>query len=447
MRRRASPQLFTIRTPVLTSSVSIAVATVGAMNTTPRSHRHLLAALLAAASAATTTAACAGAAPDDAPAIGANLDGAITRTLPAQLAPWGGTDATKWKPEAILANAVTAELQRDPAARVSVPVALWKSQLAPYGDGQTNAAAAFAHWTGTRPPVVGTKRGARIEIRFDRTLPFSGSFFELWTPSGTWLQSLPSTRTPAGDWFVVLDNPPAAAAERLVVSPRGWKDGFPLSFALPVTTVAGLANTLPAPLRKLPGGEPIVDPVGAGAAAEGAVTVRAVLGSTSFPAGFINQQPYVSGDLHAAFPQGSAPRVTAVGGAATWVAQSPFKHMYVCLDRRGAAAEAQHGVPSGAGWHHIGDAGETIVSSLEESPLLIGYAAGAPSAPPANGALAYGLSHAATFALLQPGAAFTSPRGDFHWYAVHQAIDPCVQIWVHRCAPSAAAPSMSCPGD
>jgi hypothetical protein len=390
--------------------------------------------------------ACATSSSDDAPDIGSNI-GTVTNTLPAQLAPWGGSDPARWTPEAVLANAVTAELQRDPTARVSVPVTLWKSTYAPYGDGQTNAAAAFVHWTGSRPPVIGVKRGTRIEIRFDRTLPFSGDTFELWTPNGTWLSSAPSTRTAAGDWLVVLASPPAAIAERLVVSPRGWRDGFPLSFALPITTVSALASSLPVSLRRLPGGEPVVDPVAAAAAAGSTRTVYDVLRSSSFPAGFINQAPFVSGDLHASFPQSGPPRVTAVGGSSTWVAESPFKDMYVCLDRRGTAAEATHGVPSGAGWHNIGDAGESILSSLEGSPLLVGYAAGAQLAPPAGGALAYGLSHATTYALLQPGQAFTSPRGDFHWYAVHHATNPCVQVWVHRCVPSASAPSMACPGD
>jgi hypothetical protein len=199
---------------------------------------------------------------------------------------------------------------------------------------------------------------------------------------------------------------------------------------------------LPAQLRRLPGGESVVDPVGA-AGDRAAATLR----SSTFPEGFVNQEPFVTGELHAAFPQGSAPRVTAVGGAATWVATAPFKNLYVCLDRRSPEAEARHGVPSGAGWHRIGDSGETILASLEDQPLLVGYAAGAALAPPAGGGHAYGLAHAATFALLQFGQALTAPQGDFHWYAVHHATDPCVQVWVHRCVPDASAPSMRCPGD
>jgi len=362
-------------------------------------------------------------------------DTAGTRRLPADLPAWGGSDAARWSPEAIVANAVTVELQRDPSARVSIPAVLWTSHLAPFGDGQTNAAVSLASWRGTRPPVIGTRRGTRVTVRFDRTLPISDDTFEVWTQTGAWMTSVASTRTTEGDWMIAIDEP----LDRFVVSPRGWRDGFPLSFALPVTSVDALARTLPASQRTLPEGEPVVDPVGAAGD-----SAYATLRVSSFPAGFVNQTPYVSDDLHAAFPQSGAPRITAVGGASTWVAEAPFKNLYVCFDERSLGREAQYGVPSGAGWHHIGDAGESIVSSLEDSPVLVGHAAGAPAAPPSGGGFAYGLDRATTYALLQPGQAFTTPRGDFHWYAVHHAQHPCVQIWVHACAPDPDAPSMAC---
>jgi hypothetical protein len=288
--------------------------------------------------------------------------------------------------------------------------------------------------------VIGTRLGSRVTIRFDRTLPISDGNFELWTQTGMWVRSVSSTRSSEGDWLIVVENLTAPLFDRMVVSPRGWRDGFPLSFDLPVTSVDELSRTLPPALRALPGGEPVVDPVGAAGA-----SAYATLRSSSFPTGFMNQTPYVTDSLHAAFPQVGAPRVTAVGGASTWVASAPFKNMYVCFEERAPQREAQYGVPSGAGWHHIGDAGESIVSSVADSALLVGYAATDRVAPPSGGQHAYGLDRATTYALLQPGQAFTTPRGAMHWYAVHQAGDPCVQIWVHRCEPDGA--SMRCDGD
>jgi hypothetical protein len=279
-------------------------------------------------------------------------------------------------------------------------------------------------------------------VRFDRALSIAEPIVELWSESGSWLRSVAATRSADGDLAIEVDDPAllSALGDRFVVTPRGWRDGFALSFQLPLTTVDALAETLPATHRTLPGGEPVVDPVGA--AGEDAA---AILRATSFPIGFVNQVPYVTDTLHAAFPQGSAPRITAVGGALTWVATTPFENLYVCLDPRDPVREAQYGVPSGAGWHHIGDAGESIVSSLATTPLLVGYAEDVPATIASGGGVAYGLDRAATFALLQPGNVFTSPRGAFHWYAVHQATSPCVQVWKHACVPDPRAPSMTCP--
>jgi hypothetical protein len=368
-------------------------------------------------------------------------DGA-TRALPAGVPAWGGDVEARWTPEAVLANAVTPELQRDPAARVSIPLVLARSPLAPFGDGQTNAAASLAWWQTKRAPVIGIRHAASLEVRFDRALPISDTTIELWSASGAWLRSVPASRTASGDLaFAITDAALLTSlGDRFVVSPRGWRDGFPLAFAMPVTRVGALASTLPSTHRTLPGGEPVVDPVGA-AGDDAAATLRA----TSFPAGFINQVPFVTDTLHAAFPQGSAPRITAVGGASTWVANTPFENLYVCLDPRDRARETEHGVPSGSGWHHIGAAGETILSSLVQSPLLVGYAEDVPARIASGGGVAYGLDRAATFALLQPGEAFTSAQGTFHWYAVHQATAPCVQIWKHACAPDPRDPSMACP--
>jgi hypothetical protein len=359
-------------------------------------------------------AACATSEIDDvtAPSGGKADDALTTRGLPASLPAWGGSDPAKWSPEAIIANAVTAELKADPTARVSIPATLWTSHYAPFGDGQTNAAASFAYWQTKRVPVIGVRSAGRVEVRFDRALPISDDTFELWSPEGVWMKSVASTKTSDGDRVIEF-----AALERVVISPRGWRDAFALSFAMPIASIA----SLPDANAKLPGGEPVVDPVGA--AGDGYDVLRA----TSFPAGF-NQMPYVTDNLHAAFPQSGAPRITAVGGAWTWVTEQPFKNMYVCMEPRALDREAQYGVPSGAGWHQIGAVPEAIVSSVATEPLLVGYAS-APATVASGGTFAYGLDRATTYGLLQPGQAFTAPSGDFHWYAVHHAQKPCVQIW------------------
>ena len=59
--------------------------------------------------------------------------------------PWGGSDTSRWKPEAIIANAASARINaawkdtRVVDALVAIPTKLIDSRFNPYGDGQTNS--------------------------------------------------------------------------------------------------------------------------------------------------------------------------------------------------------------------------------------------------------------------------------------------------------------------
>src|SRR5262249_37685099 len=60
-------------------------------------------------------------------------------------APWGGSNADNWRPEAVLANATSEALNTAWAmgavkdVRVAVPVKLLDSGFTEFGDGQANA--------------------------------------------------------------------------------------------------------------------------------------------------------------------------------------------------------------------------------------------------------------------------------------------------------------------
>src|SRR5262249_8882077 len=155
-------------------------------------------------------------------------DDTTTHGLPAQLPAWGGDDPSRWSPEAILANAVTPELQRDPAARVSIATALSRSTYAPFGDGQTDAAVSPGTWQGVRPPVIGVRHATPLTVRRDRALPIGDPTIELWNAGGGWVASAIGTRTADGDLEIDVADPDqlAALGDRLAVSPRGWRDGF-----------------------------------------------------------------------------------------------------------------------------------------------------------------------------------------------------------------------------
>lgn len=394
-------------------------------------HRLLapLAALLAAC--ATPPAPEMVAAPAERPA--AAVVGKADQASATAAGPWGGADPARWTPEAVLANAAEEALADPAVVVVAFPVRLSASDVAPFGDGQTNAVVDLPGWSVPRPPVVAALRhDGAVTLRLDHALgPIAGLSLQVEDGAPLHLALAPDAAGHASATW----QPPAGwrpATDRLILRPDGWNDAFPLSFRHPVRDADVLADSVPAPLR--PAALP--DPAGVSGRPGSAADALAAQGAGP---GY-NHAPYVTPTVHAGLPG----RVTAVGGARSWVTEAPFKHVYLCLDGRDAAAEAATGAPSGAGWHAIGDPAESLVNSLEAVPLLAawgqahlfaddehGFAFGA-------GAAAYGLTDVATFRHLQPGEALVTGRDSdygppvFHWYAA-AAAPACVEIWVHPC--------------
>ena len=100
-------------------------------------------------------------------------------------------------------------------------------------------------------------------------------------------------------------------------------------------------------------------------------------------------------------------------------------------------------MPSGGGWHYIGDAAETIINDLEPGPIVVGAATTFPLAPSAlaSGSFALGLSDVATIRWLYPGEAFVTLRGgierddaggtverlNYHWFIFHENRNVCTE--------------------
>jgi hypothetical protein len=160
---------------------------------------------------------------------------------------------------------------------------------------------------------------------------------------------------------------------------------------------------------------------------------------------------------------------TAVGGGLTWFLErgknSSFKNLYTCFSARNFEAESKDGVPSGGGWHEIGDPAETIINNMEMSPVIVGSATGLPwPTPPNNKDFSYELSDIVTIRLLMPGEALMTAAGDqtwkedikwrknhdnsdrgtelsgggrnYHWFIFHSDQPTCTQEWVHNCIPT-----------
>lgn len=351
--------------------------------------------------------------------------------------PWGGADPAQWTPEAVLANAAQAALAEPGVVRVAIPVKMLGSAVHPFGDGQSNASAVFPWWSAARPPVVAhlTDAGA-VQLVFDAALGLEGGVavrVEDGAPQELSLV-MDADGHQRAEWTPDFD----PARDRLSVRPVGWSDAFPIWFHHPVTSAARLADSVPDALRP-DGALPDLANVGARARREG-TSASDVLTRDGAGEGY-NAQPYVTDRTHGAVPG----RVTAVGGARTWLTEAPFKQLYICLDGRDVHAEAQTGAPSGAGWHAIGDPAESLLNTLEDAPILVGWAKSQTFARDewamafGDGAPAFELADVATFSLLQPGDALVTGQFDdhaapvYHWYAVHTPAPLCTEVWVHPC--------------
>jgi hypothetical protein len=396
------------------------------------------------------------------------------------LSPWGGSDISRHRSEAMIANAASAALNDAWSyadvedAIAAVPVRMISSGFRQFGDGQANAEASFEWWREKRPPVVATlvkfRSGeSRVYFRFDRALPIQRGDFEVrGTYDGVWApaQSFTAVRDANGDWvgeFIpsVTTSFTGALYDGVnLVHPVGWRDWFPIHFRQPVRSTDELVTTVPSSMRNLSDGTAIVDPLQVSIADEPTASETPLdrLWRTSFPFGW-SSSPYMPNDIHGQLPSSGRTITTAVGRGWTWVSDrpsAPFKLMYTCFERRRAdleASAADGGVVSGSGWHEIGDPAETILHALEKEPVVVGFATGNPL--PAtfipSGGYAYNLTDVATLRFLRAGEAFlvrkggeledewgnVTPQPNYHWYFIHHANDVCTEEWVHPWRPRA----------
>lgn len=351
--------------------------------------------------------------------------------------PWGGPNPAQWTPEAIVANAVEAALAEPGVVRVSVPVKFQGSAVFPFGDGQSNAAVDLPWWSASRPPVVASLTATgEVIVRFDRALDLDDRVavqVEDRAPV-----DLDGARTAEGDLVLRWAPDFLPDHERIVLRPAGWSDAFAIGFHHPVVDAETLAQSVPAALQP-DGPLPDLASVGARARRMGVSAIEVLEGQGAGPG--YNAAPYVISEAHAGIPG----RKTAVGGARTWLTEAPFKQLYICLDGRDPAAEAATGAPSGVGWHAIGDPAESLLNTVEDAPVLIGwgqaqlFAADEWGFAYGSGGPAYGMGDIATFSRLKPGQALVTGKAAnhaptvYHWYVNHAPTPLCTEVWVHPC--------------
>ena len=279
---------------------------------------------------------------------------------------WGGTDLNAWKPEAIIANAVSNQLNKTMPIQdvvddeyVVVPIQILQSAYHPYGDGQSNSALALGSWPAKerRPPLqavfIRMKTGdIRVVLNFDSTVPFKTESVEItakFTDDTQLNVTLPTSVIDSGDR--VVEWKPETFPVSMWVRPKGWNDWFPILFKHPV---------YPIPVLTKEAGKPLLDPEAiATDTAEGNTPFDRLI-HHKFKLGY-NTVPYYNQNIHGEFPLNDSPnppkRIMGVSEGWTWLIQAPvmpFKILYTCFGRRRADLEQANGVPTSGGWHEIG---------------------------------------------------------------------------------------------
>jgi len=306
---------------------------------------------------------------------------------------FGGNDQSKHSTEAVIANLLKGYLETDDTSIISIPVILNDSGIRPFGDGQTNATLDLGtqELQANIPKVVGIKtlkNGENVfNFVFDKNLKIEKY----------------QTKLLSDNW--------------VLIQPEGWSDGFYFNFEPQTLTIEEMRKGMPENLKKFP--SPILFDK------KTSQDLGSILEKASYTA--FDYADNVHGLV--------GNRRTAVGGVTTWGNFSLFKHLYTCFDARNIEEEKKFGVPSGAGWHLVGDAAETISNSIGEKKLLIALGRKIPENI-SNGKLPYKLTHSIVGKYLKPKEVFWTNKNQFHWYAINSNDKVCTEIMVHKCEPT-----------
>jgi len=310
--------------------------------------------------------------------------------------------------ESRLGNKYLEVFKKYPDAKniiISLPALIEKSQFFPFPDGQSNARLSLGkNWKHAGFPLVAIQiEDAQGQLK--RSYEFHES--------------------------LKVENFEEVKAKNLgeyYVKPKGWEHAFRVDFNSSVLGVEKFLEGIPASLRTFSGNRIAPDP-----ASVGVGDTLANLKTKNLGLGY-NSQAWFADNVHGIYP--STPlQKTAVGGVMSWGIVDkkfgPFKQVYTCFETRNLEAEKSLGVPSGAGWHHIGDAAESVFNNLEEQSFPVAIARSH-----SGEVLAYGLSDSIVMSRLNPGEVLVSIQGEFHWYLNPHQSPICTEIWVHNCVPN-----------
>jgi hypothetical protein len=263
----------------------------------------------------------------------------------------------------------------------------------------------------------------------------------------------PSSTAEGPAWLTALSNPwgwPKVRVRFFVASNSGDTKFWPVLFRFPSQSIDQAHSSLPAGQNAFASsGRPIsVPPYTSATFATSATSsehLKSWFDSQPASAKLADFYPAVGGSgVHNHFSNSTGQKVpTATGGVDTYVIKDKVGNtqiLYTCFDARNQQAEAQWGVPSGAGWHSIvhdlhGQStdnwtfAETVLNSFETTGIFAGWGVRTPY--PFAEATPYEAKDVVTFRVLRANESYTTAKGHFHWYAVDASQKICTVIWKH----------------
>ncbi len=363
-----------------------------------------------------------------------------------------------------LANRIFESLGNSEIGTVMVafPVALDHKNYRPFGDGQSNGHADFAAWGAHSPPYIALFRRENntVTLLLHRELNLANAKFIEWSigagpaaqyPIHPVSADLPNSIRNDYTHFVKVEVAKSNWEKRTggvfaFFKLADWNDWFAVHFQNPYVSIDELMNSVPQQYKTYSA---------AGGSRSVPNPMKAVAGTALPPllqlmSKHANNDYLVfpSDEVHSLYPSPNLPEtvVKTVGGNWTfllnpqkWEVGNPpdtFKQLYSCFPGRMYWEESIKKAISGTGWHHVGDPGEFLLNSIEgeSRSLITALGVKVPTDAIPNGAnLAYNLQYVGYSGFLEPGFAFISVKGQFHWHPVHTVTPVCIEVWRPFC--------------
>ncbi|MBL7669173.1 MAG: hypothetical protein JNM39_01690 [Bdellovibrionaceae bacterium] len=327
--------------------------------------------------------------------------------------------------------------------QVAFPIKLQNKGYRPFGDGQSNGHADFALWKPLDPPYLATldRIQSKLTLKIHDSIDTIGKL-SLRLPDGvvhTYIQQKENIFIIPVDLDLLGWNS-LDKGKVIHVKPSHWGDWFPLKFQNPYVRIENLVSGIPSSLKN--GIAQLPNPIGVDDEQSVPPLIQLMNNYKKN-----NYLLFTVDKVHSIYPFPNDPGVVEKTSGGNWtfllnptlwenLPRQTFKQLYSCFEGRAHWEESMKKTVSGTSWHHVGDEGEIILHSIRNEKRPLVTAIGEETVPPQDVSLAFGLTDVGYASKADPGNAFISVKGNYHWHPIHTTTPICVEVWTPLCKPS-----------